>query len=195
VSLAKDAPTPFVRALVMFLWVTLIPGAGLSLFIFGPPIIKWIALTVGLESPPPARPPSLPQAAQPLPIYGNTSQPIAWKWVVCVERDTPRYTCRVYDVHGRLEIVGDYWARAGTWGYNQPHRGRLPHPGESLEYSFFVPERRAVIHLIWPRGATLIARGDLLFPASGTKATVLGEKGDLSDETPMSAEERKYVSR
>jgi hypothetical protein len=197
VSLAKDAPTPGVRALFMFLWVTLIPSAGLALFFFGPPILNWIELTVGLQSPPPARPPSLPPAAQPMAIYGASSQPIAWKWVVCEEGETLRYACRIWGAQDRLEIVGDYRAQAGTYSAARASRqGRLPQPGETLEYSGFAPERPAIIHLTWPRGARLIARGVLLFPASGTKVTVENEEGTfVTDETPMTADERANVSR
>ena len=198
VSLVKDAPTPGVRALFMFLWVTLIPAAGLALFFFGPPLFNWIELTVGLQSPPPARPPSLPQAAQPMAIYGNAnSQPVSWKWVVCEERETLRYACRIWGAQDRLEIVGDYWVHAGTYRViNEWRQGRLPHPGETLEYSAFSPERPAIIPLTWPEGARLIARGVLFFPDSGTKVTVDDKEGTfVTDKTPMTADERANVSR
>jgi hypothetical protein len=184
------------RARRRLLFAVRIVGVTVALFYWGPSVLPWFAAQVPIEraATAPTPPPSLPEAAQPLAVYGDTSGLITdWKWVVCEERDPPRYACRLYGAQGGLEIVGDYWARAGTWGNKQPHPGRLPNPGETLEYSFL--NDRATIHLTSPVGGKLIARGVLLFPVTGMKATVVDDAGTLSAETPMSAEEREYVSR
>ncbi len=175
-----------------------------GLFVLGPPVLNWFFVQVGLQSAPPTRPPSLPQTAQPIAVYGNASSEVTeWKWVVCEEREAPRYACRVYGVQDRLEIVGDYWAYAGRYGLRgHKRRGRLPNPGETLQYSTLVgcqtcesSDPETTIHLASPLGGRLIPRGVLLFPARGTKVTVLGEDGDLGDETAMSPEERATVAR
>jgi hypothetical protein len=186
--------------------------AGVGLVVVGVPVLNWLTVQAGLQSPPPPpRPLSVPYAAQPLAVYAPASGWVAeWKWVVCeepdmprvaerevarhAERETPRYACRIFGVAGRLEIVGDYYAHAGTYTAGRQMRpGRLPYPGEKLLYSSL--QDPATIVLEWPRGGTLIARGVLLFPARGRKVAVLDDEGHLGEDTAMSPEERAAASR
>lgn len=186
-SLAKDKPTRDALRFLAFVFGVI--GAGVGLAILGPPALNWLDVQIGLQSTPPPRPSSLPQAAQPIAVYGDGGGKVTeWKWAVCEERETPRYACRVYGERDRLEIVGEYWAHAGTV---RRRKGRLPNPGETLQLSYL--QDPATLYLTSPAGGKLLARGVLLFPVSRTKATVVDADGRLSDETPMSAAERESV--